>query len=91
MKCPLYTIIKFSTKFAVVLKRTKTGLLHFTGYENFIKDIPISILYKSIVGRYRHVRVADGPITARCRFIKNASWDYIIKHVYCKFKFAKYY
>ena len=35
---------------------------------------PESILYKSIAGRYRPVRVADGPITARCRFIKNASW-----------------
>ena len=34
----------------------------------------MSILYKSIASRYRHVRVADGPITARCRFIKNASW-----------------
>ena len=33
---------------------------------------PVSILYKSITGRY--YRVADGPITARCRFIKNASW-----------------
>ena len=33
---------------------------------------PVSILYKSIVGRYRPVRVAEGPITARCRFIKNA-------------------
>ena len=31
------------------------------------------------MGRYRPVRVADGPITARCRFIKNASW------VYCSF------
>ena len=37
--------------------------------------IPVSILYKSIAGRYRPVRVADGPITARYRFIKNASWD----------------
>ena len=37
--------------------------------------IPVSILYKSIAGRYRLVRVADGPITARYRFIKNASWD----------------
>ena len=37
--------------------------------------IPASILYKSIAGRYRPVRVADGPITARYRFIKNASWD----------------
>ena len=35
---------------------------------------PVSILYKSIAGRYRPVRVADGPRTARCRFIKNASW-----------------
>ena len=33
---------------------------------------PVSILYKSIAGCYRSVRVADGPITARCRFIKNA-------------------
>ena len=38
---------------------------------------PVSILYKSIAGRYRPVRVADGPITARYRFIKNASWDMI--------------
>ena len=37
---------------------------------------PVSILYKSIAGRYRPVRVPDGPITARYRFIKNASWDF---------------
>ena len=37
--------------------------------------IPVCILHKSIAGRYRPVRVADGSITARCRFIKNASWD----------------
>ena len=35
---------------------------------------PASILYKSIAGRYRPVRVADGPITARYIFIKNAYW-----------------
>ena len=35
---------------------------------------PVSILYKPIAGRYRPVRVADGPITARYRFIKSASW-----------------
>ena len=35
---------------------------------------PASILYKSIAGRYRPVRVADGPLTARYRFIKNAYW-----------------
>ena len=33
----------------------------------------LSILHKSLAGRYRPVRVADGPITTRCRFIKNAS------------------
>ena len=36
--------------------------------------IPVSIL-KSIAGRYRLVRVADVPIRARYRFIKNAYWD----------------
>ena len=40
---------------------------------------PASILYKSSAGRYRPVRVADGPITARCRFIKNAYWA-VFKH-----------
>ena len=40
--------------------------------------IPASILYKSIAGRYRPVRVADGPITVRYRFIKNAYWDVCI-------------
>ena len=30
--------------------------------------IPISILPKSISDRHRPVRVADGPMTARCRF-----------------------
>ena len=34
---------------------------------------PVSILYNSIAGRYRPARVADGPITARYRVIKNAS------------------
>ena len=34
--------------------------------------------YKSIEGPYRPVRVADGPMTARCRFIKNASWDFTV-------------
>ena len=37
-------------------------------------ELPVSILYKFIAGRYRPVRIADGPITARYRFIKNASW-----------------
>ena len=37
--------------------------------------ILVSILYKSRAGRYRPVSVADGPITARYIFLKNASWD----------------
>ena len=44
-------------------------------YRLRLSYIPVSILHKSIAGRYRPVRVADGPITARCRFIKNASLD----------------
>ena len=36
--------------------------------------LEVSILYKSLAGRYRPVRVADGPITASYRFMKNASW-----------------
>ena len=44
------------------------------GTEQNMTNIPVSILYKSIAARYRPVRVADGPITTRCRFIKNASW-----------------
>ena len=43
--------------------------------DNGIPIIQASILYKSIAGRYRPVRVADGRITARYRFIKNAYWD----------------
>ena len=42
-----------------------------------LDKIPVSSLYKSIAGRYRPVRVADGPITARYGFLKNASWDVV--------------
>ena len=31
-------------------------------------------IHRSVAGRYRPIKVADWPITARCRFIKNASW-----------------
>ena len=44
-------------------------------------DYPASILHKSIAGHYRSVRVADGPIKARCKFINNASWVNIILHM----------
>ena len=49
---------------------------------------PVSILQISIAGRYRPVRVADGPITARCRFIKNAGWENIrtFRHKLGRFK-----
>ena len=50
-------------------------LVWFELFISFYDNISVSILYKSIAGRYRPVRVADGPITARYRFIKNASWD----------------
>ena len=47
-----------------------------TALERLVEKIvsPVSILYKSIAGRYRPVRVADGAITARYRFIKDACW-----------------
>ena len=35
------------------------------------------VIYKSIAGRYRPVSYPDGPITARYRFIDNASWELI--------------
>ena len=60
--------------------RTTTCKMTFTvAFTNFVSIVysslyPVSILYKSIAGRYRPVRVADGPITARYRFIKNAYW-----------------
>ena len=36
---------------------------------NSERSNPASILHKSIVGRYRPVRLADGPIMARYRFM----------------------
>ena len=38
------------------------------------KELPASILYKSIAGRYRPVSYPYGPITAHYSFIKNAYW-----------------
>ena len=32
-------------------------------------NVPVSILYESIAGRYRPVSYPDGPITARYRFM----------------------
>ena len=39
-----------------------------TKQEHRMRVPPVSILRKSISGRHRPVRVADGPMTARCRF-----------------------
>ena len=44
-------------------------------FNNDMNHIPVSILSKSIAGRYRPVSYPDGPITARYRFRKNAGWD----------------
>ena len=42
---------------------------HPTSFALFVLYlVPVSILRKSISGRHRPVRVADGPMTARCRF-----------------------
>ena len=41
--------------------------------------LPVSILYKSIEGRYRPVSYPDGPRTGRYRFIKNAYWAGILR------------
>ena len=41
---------------------------NFTTIKHYHKEDPVSILRKSISGRHRPVRVADGPMTARCRF-----------------------
>ena len=39
------------------------------------EEYPSKQIYKSTAGQYQPIRVADGPITACYRFIKNASWD----------------
>ena len=73
-----------------VLSNHWTDCLIIWGYDRYGYDVvqedfkiqnspilygTVNILHKSIAGRYRPVRVADGPITARCRFMENASWD----------------
>ena len=44
--------------------------------------LPVSILHKSVAGHYRPVRVAEGPIKARYRFIKNISWAGVAYSLY---------
>ena len=52
--------------------RADNGQIETLAYKQS-KD-PASILYKSIAVCYRPVSYPHGPITARCRFIKNAYW-----------------
>ena len=63
---------------AQVMRLSEQAWTEFLNY-------PASILYKSIAGRYRPVRVADGPLTARYRFIKNAYWVPYLR-VFCEKK-----
>ena len=42
---------------------------HEQGLRYYRYMYPVSILRKSISGRHRPVRVADGPMTVRCRFM----------------------
>ena len=48
-------------------KLLKQGYLYHELRRAF-STFPVSILRKSISGRHRPVRVADGPMAARCRF-----------------------
>ena len=51
------------------LKNALSGVMLISRYFRKISSaFPVSILRKSISGRHRPVRVADGPMTARCRF-----------------------
>ena len=43
-------------------------------FNHFIPNL-VNILHKSTAGRHRSVMAADGPITACCRFMKNASLE----------------
>ena len=55
----------------ITFQKFMNGFIYHNGPTNMSeldKIIP-SILHKSIAGRYRPVRVADGPITARYRFM----------------------
>ena len=47
----------------------KNVIVHFIRTTWIVRLYPVSTLHKSTAGRYRPVRVADGPITAHCRFM----------------------
>ena len=65
------------TKLAMIIHAGSVSLLICSLIRAFVSSLqnrPVTILYKSIAGHYRPVRVADRLIMARYRFIKNASW-----------------
>ena len=64
----------FQSGFSVAVFLCVCGFICAFILSLFVLHLPVNILYKSIADRYRPVMVADGPITARYRFIKNASW-----------------
>ena len=69
----------------VNIKRRYSAYTAFAIFQShLLHGTTVSIIHKSIAGCYRPVRVADGPITVRCRFIKNASWDSTQKKQICK-------
>ena len=73
---PDQTSKEFLSNMVIIIISKQTSLIQEMDSS---KDLRLnnteSILHKSIVDHYRPVRVADGPITACCRFIKNASWE----------------
>ena len=50
---------------SIFLEKNKRNIIDLSSAEFAERVVPVSILHKSIAGR-----VADGPITARCRFFK---------------------
>ena len=70
----------FFVLFSKARQRPERKAIHQTDHRHLTKLLfcsslvfaliryPVSILRKSISGRHRPVRVADGPMTARCRF-----------------------
>ena len=65
--CDTVSPYNMKNKEALAIKHIKPGHDKPTSKFQSVR-FPVSILRKSISGRHRPVRVADGPMTARCRF-----------------------
>ena len=68
------TMTKQTPRMKLPRHERRTAMEETRNINKYYGKVPVSIPRKSIAGRYRPVRVADGPITTRCRFIKNANW-----------------